>query len=60
MTPTYQRRLLCVPDYIRAARPNCPLWIWPERRTPEPVENPDPHWLARYSEGRAAYVAGRG
>jgi hypothetical protein len=58
MTPTDQQRLLCVLDYVRAARPNCPLWLWPERTQPEPLQNTDPHWLARYSEGRAVYRAG--
>jgi hypothetical protein len=52
-----QRRLLCVLDYVRAARPARPLWIWPERREPAPVENQDPRWLERWSEGRAVYVA---
>ena len=46
--------------YVRAARPTQPLWIWPERREPVPIEAPDVgRWLARWSEVRAVYVAGR-
>ena len=60
MTPEDRRRLVCVLDYFRAARPNCACCIWRERREPVPIEAPDiGRWLARWSDGRAVYVAGR-
>ena len=59
MTADDQRRLLCVLDYVRAAKPDCACWIWPERRAPEPVKTDGNlrNWLARWSQGRSVYVA---
>jgi hypothetical protein len=55
-----QQRLLFVLDYVRAARPDGPCWIWAERRAPEPIEAPDiGRWPARWSEGRAVYISSR-
>ena len=59
MTPDDQRRLLCVLDFVNAARPDGPCWIWPERGEPVLLDAPNIRlWLARWAEGRAVYVAG--
>jgi hypothetical protein len=34
ITPDDQQRLLCVVDFVNAARPDGPCWIWPERGEP--------------------------
>ena len=54
------RRLLCTPDYIRDARPNCACWLSQERRAPVPIAAPDlRHWLVRHEVSRAVYITRR-
>ena len=55
--PLNEQRLLCVLDYVRAARADCPCWSQ-NGLALEPIKcDGDPRrWIARWSEGRAVYI----